>query len=74
MQLEGQQDGREVDARTARDRCLEAIVGAGDFGTQRSLWRAALKFHERVRAAGIDGDYADPRLTCAGTPVGQRTC
>lgn len=43
--------GGRGDAREARDRCLSAIVGAGDFETQRSLWRAALRFHERVREA-----------------------
>lgn len=62
MHTEGRTEGLDEDARTARDRCLEAIVGADDFGTQRSLWRAALKFHERMKLAGRDGDYAPPRL------------
>lgn len=60
MQTEGQRDGRE-DARIARDRALEAMVSATDFETQRSLWRAALKFHERVKAAGSAFEDA-PRL------------
>lgn len=41
---------RRKDAETARDRCLDAIVGA-DEQTQRSLWRAALRYHSRMGAA-----------------------
>lgn len=50
MELEGHHDGRE-DAKTARDRALGAIVGAKDFSTQRSLWKAALKYNLRDREA-----------------------
>jgi hypothetical protein len=57
--MEVRRDGDE-DAKTARDRALGAIVGA-DFETQRSLWRAALRYNERMKVAGSACDYA-PRL------------
>lgn len=34
------------DGLTQARRCLEAMAGQ-DFDTQRSLWRAAVKFHRR---------------------------
>lgn len=52
-----QRDGRE-DARIARDRCLQAIVESEDFETQRSLWRAALRFNRRDKAEPASGDCA----------------
>jgi hypothetical protein len=58
--MEVRRDGDE-DAKTARDRALGAIVGA-DFETQRSLWRAALRYNERMKMTGESGDYALPGL------------
>lgn len=61
---EGRTQERDEDAKTARDRALGAIVGA-DFETQRSLWRAALRYNERMKLAVGSGDYAPDRLSSA---------
>lgn len=50
-----------TDAETARDRSLAAIVGA-DFETGLALWRAALRYQERVRL-----ERAKPRLESSPT-------
>lgn len=43
------EDGR-VDALIARNRCLQAIEGSGeDTETKRALWKAALRYHQRVK-------------------------
>jgi hypothetical protein len=52
---------RQEDARTARDRALRSILLTDDFGTQRALWKTALKFHADVRA----GDRLDEGPACA---------
>lgn len=61
--MEGR-DGR-YDALVSRDRCLGAIPGE-DFETQRSLWRAALRYQERVRREGVTGCSPSPLLTVRG--------
>lgn len=42
--------GDGTDARIARDRMLGALEGCTDQKTRRSLWRAALRYNERVRS------------------------
>ncbi len=54
------------DGRTGLEqarRCLEAIAGQ-DFDTQRSLWKAALRFHKRdfERLDGSRDDTAAVRV------------
>ncbi len=54
---------RTDDARYARSRCLEAMAQCKDVRTRRSLWRAALRFNERVKGgAGLAGEDASPPL------------
>lgn len=67
-------EGRD-DARICRDRCLEALVTAEDRETAAALWRAALRYNERMRAAETGGEYSGPRLTSAGVHLsGGRSC
>jgi hypothetical protein len=47
------------DAREARDRCLAAIPGQ-EFRTQRSLWRAALRYGERCRRETAGLEFSAP--------------
>jgi hypothetical protein len=57
MEVEGRDD-----ALVARDRCLEAIVGAGDFETAQALWRAASRYNARSKQERTTGDYGRPLL------------
>lgn len=63
------EDGRNgrTDAIVARDRCLQAVITAKDFGEARALWRAALRYNERIRTSDPDrhGDYAAARVSYA---------
>lgn len=43
------------DARTARDRCLATMIQCEDEKTRRSLWKAALRYQERVRGDVVTG-------------------
>lgn len=58
-----------VDCREARDRCLAAIVEGVDVETQRSLWRAALRYaqlgREKMRAE-TGGEIPAPALSAVG--------
>lgn len=54
------------DAKTARDRAIEAMVSAEDVATRASLWRAALKFHGRMKLAGSALTYAPRRSPAQG--------
>jgi hypothetical protein len=53
-------EDRRQEAKTARDRALEAIPGS-DFGTQRALWKMALKFHADAKISARQGQA----LACA---------
>lgn len=43
-------EDRRTDAEIARDNCLGAMLESTDDTTRRSLWRAALRYNERMRA------------------------
>jgi hypothetical protein len=65
---------RKTDAQISRDRCLDAIITAGDFDTQRALWKAAAKYQTRVRSerrAGLHVSSPPPHARDRGL-VGAR--
>lgn len=55
----------QTEAGEARDRCLGRMVSEQDLETRRSLWRAALRYHERVRGERATG-VALPPLAAVG--------
>jgi len=60
MEVEGRTDALE-----ARDRCLQAIVGA-DYETACALWRAAKRYNARERTAGLEFSHPLPPRSSQG--------
>jgi hypothetical protein len=52
-------------ARIARDRCLEALAGGADVETGQSLWRAAIRYNQRLREEGAAANLGKVRPTAA---------
>jgi hypothetical protein len=67
-------DGTEelrTDAQVARDRSLQAIETTDDVEIRRSLWRAALRYQERVMLERLAlGRTSQPLRRAPGVPVG----
>lgn len=53
-----------MDAQISRDRCLQAMGSTDDLETKRSLWKAALKYQQRVRSEASAADWS-----VAGSPL-----
>jgi len=63
-----------TDAITARNRCLEAMLGADD-ETRLALWRAALRYNERVkveRDTRLEISASRSHAYRVGVPVSRR--
>ena len=61
------------DAVTSRNRCLQAIKPGVDFDTQRSLWRAALKYGQLARMKREAADQINATSLTAADSGAART-
>lgn len=55
------------DAMIAARRCVEAAAETDDVKTRRALWKAALRYHQRVREERMAGEF-HPLLTPTHAP------
>lgn len=58
------------DAMIARDRCLDALAGCTDLETRKSLWRAAMRYHERVLVSRRERAGLESRTPLADHALG----